>query len=270
MTTGQGIRWSLSGLDEAVEYCKDRNAHHIRTILADLEEYARVEEDTLHTVRGSIATLDAIRTNALDASLSLKLSALGVLFDQNLFERNLTFILDRARKCGAAVEIDIEGRGLIEITLSTLIHFAKEGFSITGAVQAYLDRTSQDIDTLLAGGVRIRLVKGAYQGDVTEFTEIQERFKTAFQTLAASKKPFSVGTHDPEILAWIEAIGGEVKDHLEVGFLMGLGERTKIDLASQGWHVAEYVPFGQSGAPYTARRERYLTMLETLGRRPVP
>ena len=143
-------------------------------------------------------------------------------------------------------------------------------YPLTVALQAYLDRTPADCELCLDKGIRIRLVKGAYLGDAGNFVEIQGRLRGLISRLGESGENFSVGTHDPEIVAWIQRDAGIPRHQIELGFLMGLADQTKILLAGSGWDVSEYVPFGASGTAYRKRRERYLALLMEAGRSPLP
>jgi hypothetical protein len=60
------------------------------------------------------------------------------------------------------------------------------------------------------------------------------------------------------------------RDRMTFGFLMGLSDQTKLELAGKGWQVSEYVPFGRDPGPYVARRERYLRELREQDRSPAP
>jgi proline dehydrogenase len=88
--------------------------------------------------------------------------------------------------------------------------------------------------------------------------------------LSATGIPFSIGTHDPGFLNWARTELADDKSSLEFGFLKGMSDETKISLVSDGWAVAEYVPFGRDANGYISRRLRYLRMLERLGRSPAP
>jgi proline dehydrogenase len=134
----------------------------------------------------------------------------------------------------------------------------------------YLDRTGADIQAMASGGVRVRLVKGAYQGDTRDYREIQDRMRTAAGGLLSAGRAFAFATHDPDLIAWLRERTGSDRETVEFGFLMGLSDRTKEALASGGWRVCEYVPFGPGGRAYVLRRERYLRELERLGRSPAP
>ena len=107
-------------------------------------------------------------------------------------------------------------------------------------------------------------------GDTIKFEDIQERFKALVEISIASGEPFSVGTHDPELIGWLKRKMENERDMVEFGFLKGLSDTTKTDLANAGWRVAEYVPFGSNKLAYEARRLKYLRELDALGRVPLP
>jgi proline dehydrogenase len=77
-----------------------------------------------------------------------------------------------------------------------------------------------------------------------------------------------VGTHDPELIDWVKAKFSGNKQAVEFGFLKGLSDKTKVELANQGWRVLEYVPFGEKTEAYENRRLKSLQDLEVVGRAP--
>jgi proline dehydrogenase len=164
----------------------------------------------------------------------------------------------------------MEGKDLIEYTLETALALAEESRPPTLALQAYLDRAPSDVSTALSSGIKVRLVKGAYLGDTNDFGEVQRRFRSLCETIIVQGHPFSIGTHDPEILDWVMRKVGSRRLLVEFGFLKGLGDETKVLLAQKGWAVSEYVPYGADAKAYEARRLRYLNDLDRLGRRPIP
>jgi hypothetical protein len=137
------------------------------------------------------------------------------------------------------------------------------------ALQAYLDRSPQDLHRIREGGIIPRLVKGAYTGDVSGFEHIQERFRTLVTSMREVPHPFHVGTHDPDLLSWLRTLN-DPPGEVTFGFLMGLSDITKRSIAREGWRVSEYLPIGREGGAYISRRERYLAELRRLGRDPAP
>lgn len=266
-TPGRARRWTLSDLDAAVRHCRAENARGVRCILDALGEYARSEEQARESLERSSATVTAIDEHALDASLSVKMTALGASFDREAARDSLLRLCDEARKHGVGFEVDMEGRGLVEMTVEAAVACAREGTAVTIALQASLDRTPDDLERIVRHGIQPRLVKGAYPADTTDLDEVRQRFRTLAADLIDRGVPFSAGTHDPDLVAWLaEHPDGTI----EFAFLMGLADETKLRLAGEGRAVAEYVPFGEQATIYVARREAYLARLAEEGRAPVP
>jgi proline dehydrogenase len=247
-----------------------RNEEGIRCIFDVLGEYARDEEQVEGHLRQCDAALDGIAENRLDASLTVKMTALGVLVSRERCREHVLGLCKRAFAKGIGFEMDMEGRGLVETTLDAAITCARNRYPLTLTLQAYLDRTPADLERITEHGIRVRLVKGAYLGDTDDPVEIVRRFRAIATSLRDLRVPFSLGTHDRELVGWILRHPAPCRERIEFGFLKGLADETKPALARQGWQVAEYVPFGMQSAAYRARRESYLSQLKEEGRWPVP
>ncbi len=262
-------RWALPDLASALRWCCERNAEGIRCTLDVLGENARDEEHAARSVEAYTSCARAVEENGLDASISVKLTDLGALFDEKLCMENLRSLARDAARCGVGFEIDMEGRSLIDFTVKAALDCAAEG-SLTLAVAANFDRTPEDLRALLQKGIRPRLVKGAYPGDVKAFEEVQERLKGLVEMALDAGASFCLATHDPVVIGWALQRVPKDKDVVEFSFLMGLSDVTKTKLAAQGWSVSEYVPFGSRRSAYEARRLKYLRELSALGRAPAP
>jgi len=263
-------RWSFPDLDTTIGWCEERHGQGIRCTVASLDEFARNRDHAAAAVRAAVAAVRTLAVSHPDCSVSLKPTALGVLFDREEYRRNLATVVNEARKNGISIEIDMEGRDLVDATLRSAGEVAME-YPVTIALQAYLDRTLDDCDFCISHGIRIRIVKGAYLGDTGDFAAIQQRLRMLISRIAGSGENFSIGTHDTEVLAWITEEARIPRHQVELGFLKGLAEQTKLRLATDGWDVSEYVPFGQQGGTaYRNRRERYLQLLQEAGREPAP
>jgi proline dehydrogenase len=235
-----------------------------------LGEYTKTEEGVKQVTAAYISTIKAIHGNKLKSSLAVKLTALGANFDKTLCQEKLGEVLKEAAGHHVNVEVDMEGAQLVDYTLQILSSFSAKGFSITLALQAYLNRTPDDLMNVSDKGIKVRLVKGAYKGDLEDYKKIQERFKELFEALLNRNNPFFVGTHDPLLIEWIKEKTERKKEFLEFGFLKVLADKTKLELVNQGWLASEYIPFGDSRTAYEKRRKRYLEELGKLGRAPVP
>ena len=263
-------RWSLPDLESAVQWCRERNTQHIRCIVAIIAEYATTPEASENALISHLEGISLIGKWSPGTSFSAKPSAIGILLDYRHYIRNISLLVHEARKQGVPFEIDMEGRPLVDDTLKSAIDLALGGDTVTLALQAYLDRTSDDLAVCINAGITVRLVKGAYRGDTNDFTIIQKRFRTHAETLIHAGIPFSAATHDPELINWLKDEMLNHKNHIEFGFLKGLADGAKSELSAEGWKVAEYVPYGLEGQAYYQRRAQYMETLSRLGRFPVP
>jgi len=262
-------RWALPDRSAAFERCAARNSEDIRCVIDVMGEGVDGPGRAGSTVNDYQSVIEEIDRRGLDVSVSVKSSALGAAFDRALASDNLLRICGKAASLGIGFEIDMEGAPLVDHTIDGAVACAEVGAPVMLALQAHLDRTEKDLERVLDAGIEVRLVKGAYIGDVSDFREVQERFKRIADRLVQAGVPFCVGTHDPEMVRYVRKLGLPA-DRIEFGFLMGLGDETKVELTRDGLQVSEYVPYGDDVRAYEVRRERYLKNLERIGRELVP
>jgi proline dehydrogenase len=293
-------RWFFGDLEQALEHVAQRGSAGMHGCLDALGEYASRAEDIPAAAQAYRRTIEAVRRQGVRASVAIKLTALGLGLDPAAAEREVLSLFETAGRV-VPIEIDMEGTPLVEPTIALTERLSARGVgSLTLAVQAYLRRSADDLARLSRlPDVRVRLVKGAYGGDFREFPAIQERMRDLAESLLASGRAFAFGTHDPELVSWLQGRwpapspcremprppvvsentppataersgSASPRQNVEFGFLMGLADQTKLHLVRAGAMVSEYVPFGTNGAAYKTRRLRYLRDLALLGRQPSP
>ncbi len=263
-------RWTVNSVDEALSRSAQRNTEGISCTLHLLDEYNQDPDQARDLTLQYSALIDILAKEKIQGDISIKLTSLGVLVDEELAVKQSLDLALQAKHHGIGFEIDMEGRGLVESTIQTALSIKKQGPSVVIALQAYLDRSRDDLQRILDGGIIPRLVKGAYTGDVSEFETVETRFKDLAEELLESNSPFHVGTHDPGLLSWLQERLGNRRNLVRFGFLMGLSDFTKQSMAREGWSVSEYIPIGTEGRAYISRRERYLSELLHLERDPAP
>jgi proline dehydrogenase len=138
------------------------------------------------------------------------------------------------------------------------------GFENVGTViQAYLYRSEEDMRQLASEGARIRLCKGAYleppdiafpkKGDVdANYVKLTEQY---LQSPAPAY--LDIATHDEHMIrAAQEAIRRHeiAPDRYEFQMLYGIRSARQLELASAGYKMRVYVPFGSAWYPYFMRR----------------
>ena len=127
-----------------------------------LGEAATTEAYADRHVRELGSVLSALRDprNAdLDVRLGVKPTALGVDVSPEVAARNLRSVARGAAEVGCAVEVDMEQRGYVDSSLDLVrTARAEPGTTVCAVVQAYLHRTSRDVDALLADRTPPRIV----------------------------------------------------------------------------------------------------------------
>ncbi len=195
-------RWTFPDWHSALLWSRARNAQRIKVIMDVLGESAHIDESVSIQMQSYRDLIKAIVNERLFASISIKVSSLGYTLNK---ENCLQNVLDLAREASSmrvGFEIDMEGRSLVPFTLDTAKACKESGLPVTLAIQAYLDRSEQDLSTLIERGIRVRLVKGAYTGDTNDFMDVQGRFKKLARFLIEKGVSFCVGTHDPDLIVW--------------------------------------------------------------------
>jgi proline dehydrogenase len=138
------------------------------------------------------------------------------------------------------------------------------------AIQAALRRTPLDLEALASLKPRIRLVKGAYAEPVEVAqqgrSEIKAQFKFLTDWLFQHGTDPAFGTHDGELIAYAReaaARAGKGPKEFEIQLLYGIRRDLQQELASSGYRVRVYIPYGSAWYPYLTRRmaERPVNLL---------
>ena len=146
-------------------------------VLEILDDYANDEPTAFKATSDYLDIVKLLAKEKMFAALSVKVSTLGFTFDKDACLLNLLSIAKKASLRGIGFEIDMEGRATIDFTLDAARAVVETQYPVTVALQAYLDRTAKDIESMVKNGIRVRLVKGAYAGDAQDFEDIPGRFK---------------------------------------------------------------------------------------------
>ncbi len=128
-----------------------------------LGEDVVAEREAQRTVDAYAELLAEIRRRGVEANVSVKLTAMGLLIDEELALANLRRVLaEAARNADPFVRIDMEGSAVTDATLRIFERAYAETKHVGPVLQAYLKRTPDDLERAIALGARVRLCKGAY------------------------------------------------------------------------------------------------------------
>ncbi|MCH8273937.1 MAG: proline dehydrogenase family protein [Armatimonadetes bacterium] len=194
-------------------------------------------------------------------NISVKLSQLGLDFDSDGCCRRLCSLLDQAQARRQFVRIDMESSPTIDRTLECF-WIARERYDNVGAVlQSMLHRTPDDLDALVKKGVRVRLVKGAYQEgpDVAyrDKRDTDSAYIEMARKLALDGIYPAFATHDLRIIQKIIGFAEEKgigRGRFEFQMLYGVRRDLQEALRKRGYIVRVYIPYGASWYPYFTRR----------------
>jgi len=220
----------------------------------NLSEASRATEDYVDTVR-------AIALQAPGATVSVKLSQLGIAVDVEACVKNLQHLMEEAAVVGVLVEVDMEhssvGRDTLEVFRRLLADFPESRV----AIQAALRTTSADLESFTGTKPRVRLVKGAYAEPLSRALLDKDEIVGQYQhlsTWALRNLPDpAFGTHDDRCIDHVKtaaANAGVSPGEFEFQMLYGVRRDLQEQLAAQDYRVRLYVPFGTQWYPYLMRR----------------
>jgi len=249
-------------VEEAVAVAEQLNSEGIDVTLDSLgesvTEVAQAEESA--TIYHQL--LNEIGTRKLRANVSLKLTQMGMDIGGHgagpeLTEAIVARLVEHAAQINSFVRIDMEGSDYTEATIQMTERLHQRWPGAVGTVlQAYLHRTAEDVERLLAQGIRMRLCKGAYKEPAAiafpSKSDVDANYVKLAQRLMTSPVFCGIATHDETIVD--ELKHAVEKRAFEFQMLYGIRRDLQRKLAAAGFGVRVYVPFGREWYPYFMRR----------------
>ncbi len=252
-------------LAAAVQRIRQLNTQGFSVTIDVLGETVSTLAQADDTAAEYLRILDAIHTHALNASISVKPTAMGLLLEAQHCEQLLDRVLRSAQRDTCSVCMDMED---VRCTPAQIAMFQRlqpgyENFSL--ALQAYLRRTYQDIKTLAHAHNSLRLCKGIYREDPTHLVDRAGQDRTAINPhfLAHVAHCFetdcfvAIATHDQALVEQTIALAknrGVDRSRFEFQMLLGVCEPLRDSLLAQGYGVRIYVPYGNDWYGYSTRR----------------
>lgn len=248
-------------LDAALDAVRDLNRRGILVTLDHLGESVLDTKEAEATVQAYLSVLDAIKRAGVDANVSLKLTAMGLSFDQALARKNVARIVERAAQLDNFVRIDMEDTPYTDITLDITRELFQKHGHVGTVIQAYLYRSEQDVAELGAQKITLRIVKGAYKEPANlafpKKADVDENYKKLVALHLKNGCHTAIATHDENMIAWAKAFVAEnkiPKSLFEFQMLYGIRTARQEELAKEGFTVRCYVPYGEMWYPYFTRR----------------
>jgi len=248
-------------LAEALATARDLRARGLRTMLDHLGENAETPPQALVAREAYLSALEATADQEeVDAAISVKLTHLGLDESVDACWANLEPIVESATGKDRLLMIDMESHAYVDDTLKVFGRAFTRSAHVGIAIQSYLRRSEHDIFRL-PEGCRVRLVKGAYLEPAevvyTRKRDVDASYARLFATLFAHGHPVDVATHDPVLIDGARTrVDAFVDGWTRAEFQMLYGVRRDLQsrLASDGYPVRVYIPYGTEWYPYLTRR----------------
>jgi proline dehydrogenase len=249
-------------LAEGVTVLKNLTKDKMLGTLDYLGENVKNLEEAAQSRDSYLAALNQIRTENIQATVSLKLTQFGLDLSESACRDNVAALVECAQSMGTRVEIDMESTAYTDRTLA-VVKQMQSTFPghVRAVIQAYLFRSEADIKSLSALGIPVRLCKGAYRElpDVAfpNKADVDENYLRLMRLLFSEGNHPAIASHDESIIqAALRHIQEQNIDPTRFEFQMLYGIRRDLQrqLVAKGYRLRLYVPYGDAWYPYFMRR----------------
>ena len=224
-----------------------------------LGEDVKSTDEVEQMVQIYLTLLDGLKDKSEYVTVSLKPTALGLNFSEELCVTNMNRILDKAQEYKIGVTIDMENSPYTDKTLELYSKLKPKYINLATVLQTRLFRTEQDINDLPAQS-QIRLCIGIYNEPkeiaIQKKSEMKEKLYSYVEPLHEKGHFIGVATHDEPTVRKILELADKkqiTSKDMEFQFLLGV-PRDKLhqEIQSKGYNVRQYVPFATKKSYATA------------------
>ena len=206
--------------------------------------------------------IDRLVVEKLKANVALKLTHLGLSFDEETAYANVARLVERAGELDTFLRIDMEQSEYVDATLRLYERLRDGGHDAVGTVlQSYLYRTMDDLERLLPRAPNLRIVKGAYLEPASiaypDKAQVDRAYVELVERGLQEGAYIAVATHDEAIIRRVRAFTareGIARDRFEFQMLYGVRPGLQRSIAGEGYKVLVASPFGPDWYPYFMRR----------------
>ncbi len=251
--------------EDMLEAARAMAALNVETVFTRLGENVKDQAEADAVASHYLDAIPRASSGGRSCEPSIKLTQLGLDIDRLLALRHARALTREAQSAGSYLWVDMEQSSYVDQTLAT-VRALREEAPVGVCLQAYLRRTPADLEDLLARGIGVRLVKGAYNEPpavaFAEKREVDDRYLSLAQTMVAAAsgplKPRVVfGTHDVGLIARIRegaSTTGVPASAYEFHMLYGIQREEQLRLAKDGAVVRVLIAYGAYWFPWYMRR----------------
>lgn len=251
-----------SKLEDAVRKVQELNKQGMMATLDLLGEESQSKEKAEEAVAEYFKMLEIIDEYKLDSNISIKPTQMGLFIDKEYCFQNVEKIVREAKKYNNFVRIDMEDHTATSDTIEFYLRLkGKYGRHVGTVIQAYLRRTSADINGLLEHKANLRLCKGIYVEPraiaYKDMSIINENYKFNLKKLLFNDCYVGIATHDEKLVWYALSLIEEKQlkyEKYEFQMLLGVDEELRKIIIDGGHRLRVYVPYGKDWYPYSVRR----------------
>jgi proline dehydrogenase len=246
-------------LEQAVDAARRANRSGMPVSLNLLGEHVTDAASAEAIFEQYVSAVDAIAADGIDGNISIKLTQLGLGFDDDLCASLLDRLAAHAVAAGTTVTIDMEDSPFTDVTLDLYERYQRAHGNLGVAIQAYLKRSPDDLARIMPLGGHVRLCKGAYDEPDAIALRTRPAVNEAYDGLMAMLMRDegvvpALATHDHERVAAAVSLASDRTAPYEFQMLYGIRASLQEQLVGDGIPLRSYIPYGEAWYPYLTRR----------------
>jgi len=250
-----------STIEQELAVCQNLNRDGVMATLDHLGESVNSLKEAEGSRDAYLKALDKIAELKLNATVSIKLTQLGLDFSLDECRANVEQLVERAKAIPSVVEVDMEASAYVDRTLDMVSHLHAKYGCVRAVVQAYLYRSEADIESLSRQAIPVRLCKGAYKEPSSVAfplkRDVDQNYLKLMTVLLDKGTYPALATHDENVIERALAYVRERKidsNRYEFQMLYGIRRDLARKLSESGHRLRLYVPYGDAWYPYFMRR----------------
>jgi proline dehydrogenase len=248
--------------EHALATVRSLNAKGFEATLDILGEHVTSREKAEKITEAYVDLYHEISNNQLRSNISLKPTHLGLDVDYSICEQNLNRILEAAAETGNFLRIDMEDSPHTDQTLRLYEQCVQQHEGVGPVLQAYMHRSSNDLNQLSQSPLNFRLCKGIYREPpdiaIRDRAAINDNFISLLQQAFETDAYVAIATHDRDLIDRTLVLIKQLNipnSRFEFQVLYGVPMHGKlVALLAESFKVRIYVPFGEAWYDYSLRR----------------
>ena len=248
--------------EEMLQNVEKLNQKGFKVAIDILGEHVQTENEAKEVTNRYVAIYDEISKRNLLANLSIKLTHIGQDLGLDIVEKNLSKLVEAAKKNNNFLRLDMENAPYTSETIKLYKEMFNHYNQIGIVIQAYLHRSINDIKALSNDKFNVRICKGIYVEDpslvLNDYNDIRENYISLVKESLNNGSYVGIATHDEFLIdslySWILEKNIS-KDRYEFQVLHGVPMQKKLKkLMDDGNTVRVYLPYGDNWYDYSVRR----------------